>query len=88
MFKIDCGSVVGVLSKDLCTVIVKDCYLHSMSMDTDADPRHSCQLETRHWIVADMDHLCIEEVNGSGVVGKSVLHVRLSVIGIRLYVVW
>ncbi|XP_076466372.1 F-box only protein 3-like isoform X2 [Babylonia areolata] len=44
-------------------------YRITMSMDESAPPSLSCQLETRHWIITDMDG-SEERVDGEGVVGE------------------
>ncbi|KAL3884114.1 hypothetical protein ACJMK2_030336 [Sinanodonta woodiana] len=44
-------------------------YRITMSMDKNADPYHSCQLMTRHWIVTD-ENGKEEVVHGPGVVGE------------------
>ncbi|KAL8611344.1 hypothetical protein ACOMHN_014399 [Nucella lapillus] len=43
-------------------------YRITISMDKNADSSMSCQLETRHWIITDMDGV-EERVDGEGVVG-------------------
>ncbi|KAK3593207.1 hypothetical protein CHS0354_002734 [Potamilus streckersoni] len=44
-------------------------YRITMSMDKNANPYHSCQLVTRHWIITDEDGR-EEVVHGPGVVGE------------------
>lgn len=40
-----------------------------MSMDNAVAPKHSCQLETRHWVITDGEGET-SIVNGPGVIGQ------------------
>lgn len=44
-------------------------YRITMSMDSDVAPKHSCQLETRHWVITDGEGET-SIVNGPGVIGE------------------
>lgn len=44
-------------------------YRVTMSMAQNVDPKYSCRLETRHWVITDANGK-IDKVNGPGVIGE------------------